>query len=189
MLSGSWKDNQKILISVIALISFGVLLRLIPHPANFAPITAIALIGGAVLKGHWAWFLPLATMITSDAIIGFHNTILFTWGSFLIIGILSARVLSSRLKLDNVLISAMAASVFFYVVTNFGVWFSGGLYEHTMSGLLLSYQNGLPFFRNTFMGDIFFSISLFYAYQLATSLVHLPKAVFKNRRLVSSSDI
>jgi hypothetical protein len=41
--------ERKLLWVAIALVMFGVVMRLLPHPANLAPVGAIALFGGAVM--------------------------------------------------------------------------------------------------------------------------------------------
>src|SRR5207245_10694679 len=55
-----------------ALIFSGAALRVIPHPPNFAPIGALALFGGAALPGVWAFAVPLAALVLSDAVLGFY---------------------------------------------------------------------------------------------------------------------
>ena len=62
---------------VLTLIALGVAMRFLPHPANVAPIAALALFSGVYLKKWYAMAIPLAAMIMSDAFIGFHN--LFTF--------------------------------------------------------------------------------------------------------------
>lgn len=182
MLSGNLKDKKSVIFIVLALVAVGVVFRLMPHPANFAPVTAIALVGGAILRGKMAWALPLLVMVVSDAIIGFHDVILFTWGSFLIVGLLSSRYLSKNFKFENVLIASMAAAVFFYLFSNLGVWLVSGYYQHSLAGLMQCYYNALPFFRNTFLGDVVFS-SLFYgAYVVASSNFKLSSEVFTATR-------
>ena len=57
-------------------------------------------------------------------------------------------------------VSALSGSLIFYAITNFGVWLQGGLYEHTVSGLLRCYVNALPFLRNTMLSDMFYSASI-----------------------------
>ena len=49
----------------------------------------------------------------------------------------------------------MASSVFFFAYTNFGVWLIGGLYPHTLTGLVSSYAMGLPFYRTMIIGNAF----------------------------------
>ncbi len=158
--------RTKILIT-LALVAFGVVSRFLPHLPNFAPIAAIALFAGVFLPRRLAILLPLAAMVISDLFIGFHGLIFWTWGSFLAIGLFSTFVLRKNYNLTTILASSIGASVFFYLVTNFGVWAEGLLYPPTMAGLASSYVNALPFFRNTLMGDLFYVSVLFGAYELA----------------------
>lgn len=150
---------------VIALIVLAVILRLLPHPANFAPIGAIALFGGVYLKRNQALWLPLAAMIISDFFIGFHSVIFFTWGSFLLMALLGMW-LRKRKNVGNVVATTIIGSLLFYVVTNFGVWAATPLYEKTFQGLVQCYLMAIPFFRNTVASDIFYVTMFFGAYEL-----------------------
>lgn len=114
-----------------------------------------------------AILLPLAAMVVSDLFLGFHGLIFWTWGAFLLIGLFSTYVLKKNYNLTTVLASSIGASVFFYLVTNFGVWAEGLLYPPTLGGLASSYVNALPFFRNTLTGDLFYVAVIFGAYELA----------------------
>ena len=57
--------------------------------------------------------------------------------------------------------------ILFYFITNFGWWFPGHLYPRTFDGLLQSYIAGIPFFRNTLLGDASFVVLLFGGFALA----------------------
>lgn len=159
---------------VVGLIVFAIVTRLLPHPPNFAPITAIAIFGGALLPRNWALLLPLGAIVASDLIIGIHPLILFTWGSFLLIGLLSYRYFNT-IKSGMVVGASLLASILFFVITNFGVWLEGRLYPPTLEGLTQSYINALPFFRNTLLGDLVFSGLLFGSYVLIVN--HWPRLV------------
>jgi energy-coupling factor transporter transmembrane protein EcfT len=67
------RDNTIKLLIVLSLVVFAVIFRLLPHPANFAPIAAIAIFGGAILPKKWALSLPLVAMIASDLFLGIHS--------------------------------------------------------------------------------------------------------------------
>lgn len=155
-------ENQIVIILVLVAVFF----RLIPHPANFAPIGAIALFGGVYLKNKQAMWLPLAAMIVSDLIIGLHSTIFFTWGSFLFIAAIGI-YLKSRKNIKNVVLGTLLGSLVFYFVTNFGVWAVTPLYAKTTQGLIQCYLMAVPFFRNTLVSDIIYVAVLFGAYELA----------------------
>lgn len=154
---------------VFALVAFAVIARVSPHPANVAPLAAIALFAGAVLPRRWAVVAPVIAMVLSDIVIGLHPLVFYTWGSFAVIALASTRFLS-RVSIGKVLGSSIAASVLFYLVTNFGVWTQGQMYAMSGQGLVHCYVNALPFFRATLLGDLFFSVTLFGLYALAVSV-------------------
>src|SRR5262245_62123749 len=59
--------------------------RLLPHPANFTAIMALALFGGAKFKNSsLAIVLPLIVMLITDAIIGFYSLMPFVYGCIVI---------------------------------------------------------------------------------------------------------
>ena len=55
---------------VLVIIIFGFLCRLIPHPPNFSPVTAIALFGGLNFNDkRVAFSIPLLILFLSDLLI------------------------------------------------------------------------------------------------------------------------
>src|SRR3989338_4021586 len=148
---------------VLGIIVIAAVSRLIPHPPNFAPISAIALFGGAYLPKKLAFTLPLIVMVISDIFLGFHSTLLWVYGSFLLISLVGM-YLKNHVSPLTVILSAVTASFIFYFVTNFGVWVTGSMYPHTLPGLIYCYFNALPFLRNTMLGDLFYTISIFAVY-------------------------
>lgn len=160
---------------VAALVVFVVMARVAPHPANFAPVAAIALFGGAILPRKWAVAAPVAAMVLSDLIIGLHPLVLFTWGSFALIALASSRFLSSATPL-KIGLSSLGASVFFYLVTNFAVWAQGTMYAMNFGGLVQCYINAIPFFRGTVAGDLFYSGVLFSVYAFVSHVVRQKQA-------------
>ena len=164
--------SKKVVINVAiatSLIIIGVSLRVLPHPDNFAPITAIAIFGGALLPRRHALWVPALAMIVSDAIIGFHDLVLVTWGCYVLIA-LASNVWLTKLSLLRGATLTLGASLFFFVVTNFAVWGTSGMYAHTWNGLVQCYTLALPFFRNTFLSDVIYTAALFGLYVLATRL-------------------
>lgn len=153
----------------ICLIVLAVSLRLLPHPANFAPVAAAAIFGGAVLPRRLALIVPLAVMIISDAIIGFHSLILLTWGCYALIALASSQWLRKRNIFRGAFLT-ISSSVGFFVITNFGVWLTSGMYAHSWAGLSRCFTMALPFFRNTFMSDVIYTAGLFAVYSLASRL-------------------
>ncbi|MBI4097882.1 MAG: hypothetical protein HY426_02475 [Candidatus Levybacteria bacterium] len=164
-------ENSKILniekiILPLVIIAFGVLLRLIPHPPNFAPIGAMALFGGAYLSKKYALIIPLIALFASDIVIGLHSTMPFVYLSFILIGLLGIW-LKKRKNLPSVIGSAIFSSILFFVITNFGVWLVGNLYPRTLDGLIRCFYLALPFFRNTVIGDLIYVGLFFGSFELA----------------------
>ena len=167
------------------LIFFGAALRFFPHPPNFAPITAIAIFAGAYLSDkRLAIGLPLATMLVSDYFIGFYSlpVMASVYLSFAISGLVGLW-LKSHKTLANSLGVTLFASLQFFFITNFAVWAFGKMYSHDISGLLTSYINGLPFFRSTLLGDLFY-VGIFFCsceivryYQARKSLTRKPNVL------------
>lgn len=148
---------------LVALVAFT---RLLPHPPNFAPVSALALFGAALFERKWLGLLaPLAAMLLSDLVLGFHGLMPHVYGSFLLswlIGLLLLR----KPNVLNVSLAALLSSVLFFAITNFGVWYGGPFYPQTREGLLACYAAAIPFFQYTLLGDLFFSALLFGGYAL-----------------------
>lgn len=153
----------------------GVLSRLIPHLPNFAPLVAMALFAGTYLKHRYAWLLPLAVYFLSDLILGLHSTLFFTWGSVLLIYFLG-RTLSKKKTIANTLLFTLAASVLFFLITNFGVW-AMGWYQPNLAGLITSYLNALPFFRTALVADFFYVAVFFGSYEFFAQKIKLAQKV------------
>ena len=152
---------------VIGLIALGVIARLVPHPWNATPVMAIALFAGTYLAKRWAILLPLGIVAVSDVLLGWHNTIPFTWGAFLLTGMLAWWIRPSP-SAGRIVTGALAGSVLFFLITNFGVWLVGDLYPRSVAGVWQCYIAAIPFFRQTLLGDLAYTTALFGGYVLAT---------------------
>jgi hypothetical protein len=164
----------------ILLIVFGVVLRLVPHPANVSPLSALALFGGVYLPRRYSIFLPLVALFISDMVLGFYATMGFVYGSFVLISLLGWW-LKKHTTIPFLVMGSLLSSVLFFVITNFGVWLVGDMYTKTWEGLLNCYVLAIPFFRNTVGGDLFFVGLLFGGYGL------LLQGGYKASKLLSRS--
>lgn len=156
--------QQGELLGICLVITASVLLRLIPHIPNVAPIGALALFSGAHAKSRKIYIIPFIALFISDLFLGFHEVMPFVYGAFAIticIGMLLKRNISPLRLLG----SSLAASFLFFVVTNFGVWVMGDWYPKTVSGLVNAYALAIPFFRNSIIGDVVYSFCFFYGYR------------------------
>lgn len=148
----------------VLIIGIAVLLRLLPHPPNFAPVAALALFGGTYLDKRYAIALPLLVMVLSDIFLGFSGSTPFVYGSFVLIGFIGIW-LQKRKTILTVVAASLFSSVLFFLITNFGYWLTFSLYPKTLEGQLQAYYFALPFFRNTILGDFVYTGVFFGGYE------------------------
>ncbi len=147
--------NENFLIGFVLL---AVWFRLIPHPPNVAPITALALFSGASFRNKWfSIVFPLIAMLLSDIVLGFSTISLWVYSAFILITMFAWLV--KELRWTSVLIS----SLIFFIVSNFGVWILS--YPHTIEGLITCYTMAIPFFGYSILGDMAWSLILFGLYE------------------------
>jgi hypothetical protein len=126
--------------------------RFIPHPPNFTSLLALSFYVPAILGIRFLPALVVSFFIT-DLIIGFHGVTLFTWGSIILIGLMSNFFIANiKTRISGALIGALM----FFLITNFGVW-SLGSYGYTFEGLIVCYTLAIPFFGYTVISTIIFS--------------------------------
>lgn len=166
------KDVSKLLIAAI-FVMIGVLTRTIFHIApNIEFITSISLLSGYYLSGKYKFTVPFLTMVITDTIIGNTNVLIFTWSAFLLGGYFGQALKTNPFfdkalgtikskpgfdfvkRLGTLEAGGIAFTLFFYLWTNFGVWFLGTMYPKTAAGLMASYINAIPFLRPQLMGNI-----------------------------------
>ena len=113
---------------------------------------------------------PLAALFLSDLVLGFYHGMATVYFSVALIVLLGSVALNrvSALRVGG---AALASSILFFVVTNFGMWLSSGIYPRTLAGLEACYVAAIPFFQNTVAGDLFYAALLFGGFKLAERLV------------------
>ena len=187
------KLNKSALILFVLLIATA-FFRLIPDmPAGLMPQAAMALMGGALIKDKkWAFLLPVLSLFISDLAFYFlHNAGLTDklgfykgqWGVYLAFAAITFfGFLMKKVNALNIFLYAIAASVFFFLVTNYITWEVGEGFGRpkTFAGLMQCYGDGLLFYRqyglikgfdaNFILGDISWSFILFGVYSLLTRL-------------------
>jgi hypothetical protein len=159
------------LVAIVTAIFTAAALRLLPHPSNFSPIDAMALFSGAYLQRRGlAFAAPFGALLLSDALLGFYSGMAFVYASVAAI-VLIGWLIASKKSVLQIGAAAVASSVLFFVVTNFGVWLGSGMYTQTAAGLAACYTAAIPFFQNTLAGDLFYSALLFGGFALLQRLV------------------
>ncbi len=165
------------LITLITIVLSAALFRLVPHWPNFTPIAALALFGAATFERKWLGLIaPLGAMLLSDALIGFHSSIGAVYLSFALTWLLGVWALTARrsgkLTVGRIAATSIIASVLFFLITNFAVWYGSSFYPQNGAGLIacyisgLAFYNGTSFFLNGLAGDLFYSAVLFGGYHL-----------------------
>ena len=149
------------------LIPFGILVllavsRLIPHPPNFTPIIAVAVMSSYFFKNKYISLTVLfLSMFLSDVFIGFYQNMYVVYLSLLLI-VYFFSITKNKITSKNLFIFCFFGSLIFFFVSNFGVWAFSEMYEKNFNGLIYCYFSAIPFFTNTFLSTIFFSyVALF----------------------------
>lgn len=176
-------SKTQTIIAYGVIILLAVVARLIPHAPNFAPIGGLALFSGANFKKKWALIIPLSAMFFSDIFLGFHDTIVYVYASFIAIALIGGFI--KKMKWQPLVAASLISSLLFFLVTNFGVWAAGSMYQKNLGGLMESYAFGIPFFRNTVISDLFYTFSFFYGYKFLSNF-DLRKSSVSGRNQSSS---
>ncbi len=162
---------------IIGLVLAAVVFRVISNAFslfNFTPIIAIALFAGARFEDKkWSVIIPLVTLFISDIILAYmnnfnvlHNTILFTYGSILLIILLGRLLNNSTFNIVKTAGFSLISSLLFFAITNFGVWLFSNMYTLNFAGLTKCFILAIPFLQRSITGDLFFVAVLFGIYEL-----------------------
>jgi len=170
-------DSSKKLSLVLSLMGLAVLFRCFSIWPNLSPVLAVALfLGffGARTFGGASFSVggTLLILIVSDLFLGFHETMPFVYAPLLLMAFLAKRIQNHPVM--SALGFAAAGSILFFVVSNFGVWFSTPLYSKTWSGLVECYGAAIPFYRWTLLGDLIFTGAIFGIYTLVGNKITSP---------------
>jgi hypothetical protein len=170
-------------LALTGLIVLAALSRLLPHPWNFAPITAIAVFGGVRCGSRRAALaFPLLALLLTDLAQealyrnglapyrGLYRGMWVTYGTTALIALMARLARGSR-NPAVITGTTLAGSCVFFVVTNFAVWVGSSTYPQTAEGLATCYVAALPFFGNALLGDLFYGAILFGVWALAERFV------------------
>jgi len=135
------------------MVVFILVFRYFPHPPNFTPVLALTLYTSIYFGLRSSPFVILAFAF-SDYFLGFHQLLIFTWGSLAIISVIGmfGKNFLSRLAL------LFLSSIIFFMCSNFGVWVFSEFYTKDLEGLLQCYVLAIPFFTNTIISTIVFGM-------------------------------
>jgi hypothetical protein len=188
-------SNLVLGIVLLATLSRIALPPLLGHSPNFSPIDAIALFCGAyfsrrlvaigiaifaiwagdillskLLLGHWTLFYP-----------GFY----WQYGSYALITCLGSLALARRVKILPLILTSLAASSLFFIISNFGVWANGLMYPQNFQGLMACYIVAIPFFKNTLLSDLLYAAVLFGTLEWVKGRFYIPSRTTETPSKVS----
>lgn len=154
------------------------------RPFGFAPQIAMAIFGGAIIKDKkFAFLLPILSMFVSDALYqllyinGVGNISGFYSGqltNYILFGLMTFfGFFIKNFNIGKIALASVAAPTTYFFISNFMVWASNsplaGLgRQKTFNGLLLTLNDGVPFYYWSIAATLIFSAILFGSYYLIT---------------------
>ena len=152
-------------ILILGIIIIGVMTRLMPHPPNFTPVLSFALLSSVYSKNNLGIFIPISIMLISDIYLGSHGAIIWVYSALFVI-YLFGYYFVKNISFKNILISSIASSFIFFIISNLGVWFIG--YPKTIEGFIQCYVLAIPFYKNTLLSVILYSSIIHVCYVFIT---------------------
>jgi hypothetical protein len=143
-----------------------IVLRFLSLPVSFTSVAASLLYFGARQPRRRMW-IPLVLLVGADVVLTkmvyaypLSADHFVTWAWYAAVLLLGGKLKenSSALRVGG---AALAASVSFFLLSNFAVWVVWEMYPKTLAGLGACYVAALPFFRHSLAGDLFFSAAFF----------------------------
>jgi len=147
-------------------VALAVAVRFMPHPWMFTPVTGSLLFFGARGPRRRLW-IPFVLLCASDvALTKLVYAYPFTWDHYVTFAWYAAVLwlgtrLGAKTKWMPVIGAALASSVSFFLITNLTAWAWLDMYPKNLSGVMMSYAAGLPFFRHALAGDLIFTTAMF----------------------------
>jgi biotin transporter BioY len=142
------------------------LVRFVSVPVSFAPVGgALLFFGARGPRRHW--WIPVLLLAGADFVLTkFIYGYPYTLDHLITVAWYAAVLLMGRLMLENarpvrVVVAALATSVGFFAISNFGVWLMGNMYPYTLNGLAACYAAAVPFFRKQAVSDVVFTVAMF----------------------------
>jgi hypothetical protein len=164
--------------AAIVLVILATFYRLLPTMdlalSNFSPVMALAFCGAVYFRNPWMRLVPFAALALSDLYINHYyaKEYGFSWPVSGMIARTACFALalpigtwvSKRKSWLNLLNGTLLGAIAFYIVTNTQSWAADAFYAKTLAGWWKALTVGHPeypptifFFRNTLLGDLFFT--------------------------------
>lgn len=178
--------KSKQLALVFLLIFLAAMSRLVIHPFNFTPIIAMSIFAGFYINKKYFVIVPLLSMFVGDFFIGFYDfKLMFPVYLSIAIAFFMSHVMRNKKKWYAIFGVSITSSFVFFILTNLAVWYFSGWYSQNFIGLQGCFVAAIPFFRNSLVGDLFYSFLFFGVYETVSilSISVSKKLKFKNQEI------
>lgn len=143
--------------------------------ANFTPVGAVSLFGGAYFTDKKkAYLVPLLTLFISDLLINYlyyHHFVLFYEGAIWVYISFAAMVyigtIIPKINVANVILASLCAVLVHWLLTDIDPWLHGTMYSKGLNGYFESLISAIPFERSLLMGNLIYGLVLFGGFELA----------------------
>ncbi|MGI4750475.1 MAG: DUF6580 family putative transport protein [Janthinobacterium lividum] len=145
--------------------------------ANFTPVGAVSLFGGAYFTDKKkAYLVPLLTLFFSDLLINylyFHHFVWFYGSAIWVYLSFAAMVyigsIIPKINVANVVVASICAVAAHWLLTDIDPWLHGTLYSKGINGYFQSLIAAIPFERSLLMGNLVYGFILFGGFELVKS--------------------
>jgi hypothetical protein len=140
--------------------------------ANFSPLGAMAIFGGAYFNRKWkAFALPLLMIFLSDFILqqtvfkSYGNGFLYSgwywvYGAFALM-VMIGRWLLKKVTVAGFLCATLSCVIIHWIVTDLGVWIGSQTYNQNMNGFIACLENAIPYEWCFLTGTLLYGVILF----------------------------
>lgn len=146
--------------------------RWLPHPPNFTAVSGFFFVGGYLASRNiWFALASFIPLVISDLLLGDYPGLLFVYAghaAVLLFGWYFGASYSESRKARQILpfsVLSLSSAMIFFVLSNLGVWWSSGIYPRTSAGLAECFLMALPFFHQTLIAQVMFSVIFVASYK------------------------
>jgi hypothetical protein len=144
--------------------------------ANYSPLAAMALFGGAYFKGNIKPLaFPLMAIFISDIILfatvykqygnGFlYSGWVWVYAAFLLIA-WSGKLIIKKVNLQSVFIAIIVGVLIHWIVTDLGVWIGSTKYPQNLTGFAACLNAAIPFELRLLIATIIYSVIMFGSFE------------------------
>ena len=140
--------------------------------ANFTPVGAVALFGGAYFSDKWkAYLLPLVVLLISDLLVNYtkYNKVGLFDGAWIVYLTYAVTVfigtLIKKVSITKVVLASIGAVVIHWLLTD--ITFGSTYYAPGLTGYFQSLMAAVPFEAKMIWGNLLFSALLFGTFEAA----------------------